>query len=124
LDGSGISGTSAASCRAIYTENGQGTIVYNVVIQNYPLYDNGTTTPPGEAMMVRGGRILNCEVNDCGNIGIKMEGPDTIVRWCIVRRCGRLNYSGGTWWETYPHTDLEGYRLEYCESDTAHVDDA
>lgn len=124
LDGSGVTGSSADSCRAIYSEVGAGAIVYNVKVENYPLYDNSTDVPPGEAILVRGGRLINCEVNDCGNIAIKMEGPDTIVRWCVVRRAGRLAYAGGTWWETYPHADLEGYRLEYCESDTAHVDDA
>lgn len=121
LDGSGVSGVNAESCRAIYSEASVGAIVYNVKVENYPFYDNSTNVPPGEAIMVRGGRLINCEVNDCGNIGIKMEGPDTIVRWCVVRRCGRLNYSGGTWWANYPHTDLEGYRLEYCESVDAHV---
>lgn len=123
LDGSGISGVDAASTRAIYTLTGQGTIVYNVKVENYPLYDDSTLTPPGEAVLVRGGRIINCEVNDCGPIGIKMEGPDTIVRFNIVRRCRRLNYSGGSWWEEPPHPDTMGYHFEYNESEDAHVFD-
>ena len=118
LDGSGLTASSAAEEHAIYSD-ATGPTIYNLIVRNYPWFDDGTQVPDGGTVRLdAGGLIYNLDVHDNGNIGIQTMGPDAIVRWCVARRNGRINYLPNNWGAASTRT---GTRLEYCESDTGNV---